>query len=122
MKWMKGLKNVENPNILQMIEDLDKNGWTEVGDDEEEKVQLVPDLHAAKWRNIDLEIDFESVQMQEFEREHADFVEEYEEAVRMQVEGHEDADGDDFGNPRHHEWIEWKQQKLEKSVEEKKCE
>ena len=87
---------------------------------EEKVADIVPDLHAAMWRNVDLEIDFDSVEMKEFEKEHAAFLKEYEEAVQKQVEGHEDQEADDWGNPRHADWVKYVQHKLEKRAEEKK--
>ena len=71
MKWMTGMKNAGDLNMLLAIEAL------EVVDPDDAAAPVLPDLHAAMWRNYDLEVEFNSELMLQFPADHGEFVQGY---------------------------------------------
>ena len=100
---MQGLdKHGEGLNVLKAIEELEQNGWTDCSEEPGE-AHCIPDLHAAMWRNFDLEIDFKSVQMLVFAAEHQKMLKNYEEYCKTNAA---EDDADTWNNPSHAEWVQ----------------
>ena len=76
MRWMQGVKNGDDINMLLAI------GALEIADPTQSEPCVLPDLHAAMWRNYDLQVDFLSNEMQIFAQQHADFLEEYKQYLK----------------------------------------